>query len=260
MPIFVQYRYQPLSGEDAIRLIVLNPSQDKEAPLSCSIIQHRRSTTQTVTYSAVSYAWGLPEFTKKLEVECDGDVSYLSITPTVDTLLRYLRSPNRTHRLWIDALCLNQADEMERAQQIPMMGRIYEEAERVHIWLGPANRMTAKLFGFFREASSFPEVEKREMAIRVVFSLSKHCGSDGFCGQQSLFQFSERAWFCRRWVIQEACLARQAILHCGRHGLPLPTLVKAAARYQTLDVSSYPIKVMANLSRPTAGLNMLKLL
>ena len=38
--------------------------------------------------------------------------------------------------LWVDAICLNQDDEDEKAHQIPQMGRIYQSASRTLIWLG----------------------------------------------------------------------------------------------------------------------------
>lgn len=36
----------------------------------------------------------------------------------------------------MDALCINQDDVEERAQQVQMMRRIYESAEQTLVWLG----------------------------------------------------------------------------------------------------------------------------
>jgi hypothetical protein len=38
--------------------------------------------------------------------------------------------------LWIDAICINQEDEEEKAIQIRMMSAIYAEASMVIVWLG----------------------------------------------------------------------------------------------------------------------------
>jgi hypothetical protein len=38
--------------------------------------------------------------------------------------------------LWVDALCINQEDAVERANQVKMMGKIYGRARRVTVWLG----------------------------------------------------------------------------------------------------------------------------
>ncbi|RWA14895.1 hypothetical protein EKO27_g145 [Xylaria grammica] len=258
MPTFNKFHYEPLGAEDAVRFILLDPATCEEDPLSCSIIQYQRSE-QIVDYSAVSYAWGDPEFSRNLEVKYDGDTSYLRITHNVDTLLRRLRAFSESHYLWIDAICLNQMDEDEKAQQVPLMGRIFGEAKMVHIWLGPEDDMTAKVFAFLKLASLVPEAKPQsKMARLVVDVMIKIFGSSrGFC---ELMDFSERPWFSRRWIIQEACLAQRATVHCGGYSIPLPLLAIAAKRIQTLDISSYQIKVMANLGRPMAKLTMLELL
>ncbi|KAL8285837.1 hypothetical protein RB597_002760 [Gaeumannomyces tritici] len=131
MPPFNYYQHQALRAEDAIRLILLDAAADIEAPLSCSPIQRPRSARH-VEYFAISYTWGVPELTHTLEVKHDDDdTSHLRITSNVDDLLRHLRAAGDPYYLWIDAICLNQDDAIEKARQIPMMGRIFEEAEGV---------------------------------------------------------------------------------------------------------------------------------
>ncbi|XXH04001.1 hypothetical protein Hte_010410 [Hypoxylon texense] len=258
MPVFNEYHYEPLCAEDEIRLIVLDPATREEDPLSCTIIQLRRSAP-TIDYYAISYVWGEPVFSRNLEIRCDDDISYLRITPSVDVLLRRLRALGILDCLWIDAVCLNQADETEKAQQIPVMGRIFGEAKGVHIWLGPEDHLTAKLFTFLHEASLLPEAEKGAMSKQMA-NLMKTLFGDGLRAVGVFNDFSNQPWFSRRWIIQEACLARQATVYCGSHSIPLPSLVLAAVRFQTLDMSSYPIKVMANLRSPTTKLTLLELL
>ena len=40
-------------------------------------------------------------------------------------------------RLWVDALCINQSDLEERAQQVLRMREIYAKAKYTLVWLGP---------------------------------------------------------------------------------------------------------------------------
>lgn len=259
MPTFNGYQYEPLCAEDEARFIVLEPVKDSRDPPSCSIVQCRRA--KSLDYSAVSYVWGEPKFSQNLEIKCNGDTSYLRITPNVNDLLRRLRACNVQKYLWIDAICLNQADKDEKAQQIPVMGRIYEEARVVHIWLGHSDPMTGKVFKFIRKASRLPQVEKMEMASQMAKLMKKvFGGGDGIRAVRYFSDFANRPWFSRRWIIQEACLAQQATVYCGSYSIPLPSLVLAATRFQTLDMSDYPIKVMANLRRPMTKLTILELL
>jgi len=44
--------------------------------------------------------------------------------------------------LWVDALCINQEDATERADQVKMMGKIYAQASNVKIWLGKEDKET----------------------------------------------------------------------------------------------------------------------
>jgi hypothetical protein len=43
-----------------------------------------------------------------------------------------------TKYLWIDLVCINQADNVEKASQVQMMKDIFSMAVRVVIWLGDA--------------------------------------------------------------------------------------------------------------------------
>jgi len=50
--------------------------------------------------------------------------------------LKRLRKADGSLRIWVDALCINQADTDERNEHVKMMGEIYSKASAVHIWLG----------------------------------------------------------------------------------------------------------------------------
>ncbi|KXH61027.1 HET domain-containing protein [Colletotrichum nymphaeae SA-01] len=171
-----------------------------------------RSTDTSRNYSAVSYAWGLPDFSVDLVIDQSSireDIitpkqSLLRITPTVDSILRYLRDPHKSLYLWIDALCIDQRDENDKAVQIPQMGEIYRCAETVHVWLG--------------------DVDADEVAIAFVnirmahaFSAATESSKTDLC--KSLMMLTQKPWFTRRWVIQEIKLADRAVLHYGKHSI-----------------------------------------
>jgi hypothetical protein len=196
-----------------------------------------------------------------IEIRHDDDFSYLRITPNVDALLRGLRAFNKPRYLWIDAICLNQDDETEKAQQIPKMRLIFGEAKEVYIWLGLEDHMTAKLFKFFRTTHQLREASQQAMAARIAFLMRKVLNDnyDGI-GLTALLKFFDRPWFSRRWVIQEACQVNRATIYCGKYSIPLVVITSAARRFQSLDMPSYPIKMAANLGRSTLNLSLLDLL
>ncbi|CAG7555882.1 unnamed protein product [Fusarium equiseti] len=115
MPSLNKYVYEALGAQDAVRLIILDPATDQEAPLSCSIIQ-RTLSTQALDYYAVSYAWGRHQFSSTLEIRChDASSRSLRITPNIDSLLRCLRASDETRCWWIDAICLGQENDLQKA-------------------------------------------------------------------------------------------------------------------------------------------------
>ncbi|KAK8066857.1 heterokaryon incompatibility protein-domain-containing protein [Apiospora hydei] len=254
------YQYEPLSDDDEIRIIALDPATVIDMPLSCSIL-HRRRSYPTTKYSAVSYAWGIPEYTGSLEIIHGRGSSLFTITTTVDTMLRYLRLPGETRYLWIDAICLNQNDQIEKAHQVPQMGSIYKRAEDVRIWLGVETARTAWLFTLFGRVDLYTYNEayygrsfSRE-ANRYLYRMWKQV--PGGCDKLLAFkekeendrfflcdcineigsEFFGQSWFSRRWVIQEAMLARKAVIHWGSHTISLEVVTLYVRRMNAFQMS-----------------------
>lgn len=256
MPPFNQYQYPPLETEDSIRILVLDPAPNPEAPLSGSLAHHA-SFTKDLDYWAISYVWGDQDFHYTLELqENNGHTSYIKITSNVNTVLKRFREANTTQRLWIDAICLNQDDNTEKAHQVPIMGRIYERAKGVHIWLGAEDKDTAGIFGYLHEVPFVPNHGDRESEMQLLIVTAKYLPEK----RNPLAEFSYRPWFLRRWVVQEAWLARQATFYCGRYSISLQTYVKAVLRLQSSNLFDYSTNVVARLGRPTARMGMLELL
>ncbi|KAH6661902.1 heterokaryon incompatibility, partial [Halenospora varia] len=66
----------------------------------------------------------------------DGKIIY--ITASLDDALRQLLSLGfTTIPFWIDAVCINQNDDVEKSWQVQQMMRIYKRADFVLVWLSP---------------------------------------------------------------------------------------------------------------------------
>jgi Heterokaryon incompatibility protein (HET) len=48
--------------------------------------------------------------------------------------------------MWIDAICVNQKNKVERSSQVLYMGRIFSIARDVIIWLGESSELSDELF------------------------------------------------------------------------------------------------------------------
>lgn len=101
--------------------------------------------SQSSSYTCLSYTWGDPFGRTHIpdspvrEIVCYGKL--LPIGRNLFDALTHLSTiqslrPN-LEAIWIDAVCINQTDEAEKAEQIKMMHKIYSNASSVIIWIGP---------------------------------------------------------------------------------------------------------------------------
>ncbi|KAI1266598.1 hypothetical protein F5Y18DRAFT_445030 [Xylariaceae sp. FL1019] len=127
-----QYFYHKLDDKAlTIRLIDVLPG-DFTAPICCELVEEQ--LTPYLSYKALSYSWQDDEASAFETIFCNAKP--MSISANLHAALRRLRTPNGHVRLWVDAICINQKDDVERAYQVGMMREIYENSKEVLIWLG----------------------------------------------------------------------------------------------------------------------------
>lgn len=142
------YRYRQLKQARDIRILELRPAESFNDPLHLSLKQVSLEDHDRDRFEAVSYVWGAPR--GRQEVICDNET--IRVTTNCESLLRHLRLKTETRHLWVDALCINQSSTSDKNHQVPLMGDIFESAERVIIWLGPERSSVAN---FFRRVKLF---------------------------------------------------------------------------------------------------------
>ncbi|EUC32189.1 hypothetical protein COCCADRAFT_37857 [Bipolaris zeicola 26-R-13] len=113
-------------------------------------------------------------------------------------------------RLWIDAICINQADAEEKTLQVPLMRSIYTATLKVHAWLGVGGTFDAQaVFTHLKRIVVVDELEKETISLPNQFR--KDCAAT----QSTLQQLFLNPWFTRRWVLQEIALAHEITVHYG---------------------------------------------
>lgn len=143
-----RYRYRQLKQTRDIRILELRPAESFNDPLHLSLKQVSLGDHDRHNFEAVSYVWGTAR--SEQEVFCDDET--IHVTSNCESLLRHLRLKTETRHLWVDALCINQSSTSDKNHQVPLMGDIFESAERVIIWLGPERSSVAN---FFRRVKLF---------------------------------------------------------------------------------------------------------
>jgi hypothetical protein len=129
-----EFHYSPLSSNiDSIRLLRLLPHRDKVADIQCELFDYSLHELHgTHLYEALSYVWGDPNENFRIFVRGNR----FNVTINLHAALLRLRNHSIERILWIDAICINQADDKEKENQIQFMAKIYGQANRVVVWLG----------------------------------------------------------------------------------------------------------------------------
>jgi hypothetical protein len=171
-------------------------------------------------------------------MQCDGHCLWL--TANVDVMLRHLRKAYDSRNLWIDALCIDQTDDLEKAEQVASMGAIYKWADKTHVWLGAAtdHDQIPAVFAFLKQWAISGRAPKNSAAEFTTKSI-----------EASVAAFFTRPWFTRRWVLQEVQLPRAVTVHCGHHRSPWGWVRDGIARLHRAYVEDQqPIRNMTRVS------------
>jgi hypothetical protein len=197
------------------RLVKLHPATDFSDTLRIDVEEHPRASAPP--YEALSYARGVNDAGGFVSVSnCK-----VAVSETVETALRYLRLASAPRRLWIDQLCINQADDGEKSHQVGQMHHIYAEAERAVVWLGPAVDGTEYLFSAIRETAALivqEDLETLEKMYRP--SYDDDAGRARIERISEVFEdFSARYYWTRLWIFQEFIVARHVAIICGEHSI-----------------------------------------
>jgi hypothetical protein len=131
---------------DAVPLASLRPRQ---APLTGSL--RVVSLDELPQYAALSYTWG--EYSSPRDVVLLNGRIELEITANCRDALLALRRRFGKLTIWVDAICINQADVAERNSQVPLMEDVYAQAESVLAWIGPGDDSSDMALRWLHEAS-----------------------------------------------------------------------------------------------------------
>lgn len=208
--------YSTLLEKDEIRLLQLLPGKGSE-PVKCEIFHARLG--ENPTYDALSYMWGGENNGKSLMIQVDGG-RLMEVRENLGNVLRYLRRENEARVLWVDAICINQSNDIERGHQVAQMGKIYSQAKTVRVWLGLPDELSPKAFDFLGNPDT---VQKTKAG---VIELSNW---------EAVARLCEREYWDRLWIIQEVVLAAQIDVHCGERMLPWELFSHALFAFELLE-------------------------
>ena len=220
---------------------------------------------QAPPYVAVSYTWGPNEdvaYADDAVINKDGVPRYLSTTDrggdvaSSEAEAHFLEIDGESYQVtqnvhelvtrvmadgvgalgWIDALCINQADHVERSSQVRRMGDIFATAEYVLIWLGTDDRGEAEIVVDMCKAiqaeyrrqigSGGRNADVRKIPNFWEPGVLEQMGLPSAVDDRwhVLARFWDRRWFHRTWVVQEAAAANSQRFWWGATDLDVQML------------------------------------
>jgi hypothetical protein len=188
--------YTKLCFKDEIRLLRLEPGTFS-SPVKISLIHARLG--ESPTYDALSYMWGEDQGGQGQVLDVE-DGRMFEVRQNLGNALRCLRLHDEVRVLWVDAVCINQADDSERAHQVAHMGMIYSQATTVRVWLGLPEPSTSEAFRFLGDLPAVTMLKG---------------GFTEASEWESVADLCEREYWSRLWIIQEVVLAARIEIHCG---------------------------------------------
>ncbi|KAH8787970.1 heterokaryon incompatibility protein-domain-containing protein [Diaporthe sp. PMI_573] len=217
------FAYASLQNQPFIRLLKL----EKRAVTDRRPLGHILTTvrlSEAPPFYALSYCWG--SATRDKDIVCNGKL--LSVTVHLKRGIQELQAiPMLAESwIWIDQISINQDDLDERSHQVGLMERIYVQAIRTIVWLGPSDGpceggygLSEKLFELCQrqEYSSFNlgwkmRHPKRKLNEELDDSLRLAVPRLNSPPWAELDKMLKKPWFSRIWVIQEVDLSKETPL------------------------------------------------
>jgi hypothetical protein len=189
-------------------------------------------------YTALSYTWGPAQIQSVKKPEQTNPPNPPEVRTIMVNSSRYDVQLNLFDALchlgiarpgeyvWIDAVCINQSDNEEKAEQVAMMDIIYKRASKTTVWLGKASPHTARAVDLLSASSQVARHVALTIAKLGHWTEPPHRSDLLGFQQAGLPQLQEEDWkalediysrryFGRVWMMQEVALSRQIEVVCG---------------------------------------------
>lgn len=177
----------PLIG--ALRKIRLS-GHDEYEPLSYTWEDHPTDVTKDENdihpFLYLDHTYGAPG-------------AYIELQTNCARALYRIRDDRDIRTIWVDAICINQADLVERSRQVSLMERIYARPYTVVAYVGHESQ---------EQHSHMAMWLLNHPTILNTGTLDDHQLS-------SISHFVRRPYFQRMWIVQECALATSLKLICG---------------------------------------------
>jgi len=210
------FAYTALAG-DQMRVLHLLPRGNSDT-IRCEI--EHVSLEKILVYEAMSYAWGpqVPEDVYVCREICVNDRRF-RVTQRVYDLLHDRSLVFSPRTIWIDSICINQKDDVEKSWQVALMHHIFSRASRVTVWLGVAPDAHLAVDVFLELAHLFKNYPVTDAELWERYAPERRSAR-----WLALGNMMEHPYFTRVWMVQEIAVNRNVHVVYGGQLLHWDTL------------------------------------
>ncbi|KAK4163742.1 heterokaryon incompatibility protein-domain-containing protein [Cladorrhinum sp. PSN259] len=211
-------------GENEIRLVRLFKYNDGSIS---GELQHFH-LERCPRFIATSYVWGDREDTNPIQLN-----GYtVEILNTARSFFEEMLAPDHYDYFppsktwwWMDCICINQDDPLERSAQVGLMSAVYQRALKTVIWLGQASEDSDEGLGFLKLLAEDWTVSRSDRSYwrdNIWPQIAARSSS-----WRAVERLLTRRWWERVWTLQEFLLSRDAAFYCGSKRITLDQMAYA---------------------------------
>lgn len=127
----------------------------------------------------------------------------IHVKPNLYDYLEIMKKEKLEDWTFIDALCINQQDEIEQANEATLLSDVYRNAQQVVAWLGAQSSIPQEVLHILQSVCTDEE---------KLLTFIQHDDAGGQLSWFLLQQFTDQEYWTRLWNVQEVLLARDLVL------------------------------------------------
>lgn len=253
-PDMAFYDYEELSDKQFRLFSFTAPGSDTTISLNMTI-ENLSGVSQPI-FEAISYVWG--NDAKEQTITVNGKLC--NVTQSLYRVLVVLQaSVHKNDMFWADAICINQNNRKEKWYQIQAMGLIYVSARLVHIFPDSDFQSTKITATKLTELSNVIAVKPPPGTnITDTYLEANQLPKQDDPIWSELGELLQLPWFQRLWVVQEAVLAKELILHLNGGTILWKDFILAIQGIKAYDMEHSVLKGTAasncGLHQETSGI------
>ncbi|KAI1437376.1 heterokaryon incompatibility protein-domain-containing protein [Xylaria sp. CBS 124048] len=276
--LYLQTRLKEKNGR--IRLLTIQPrqytvSRPESPPSTIHCFLRLAELKERPPFTVVSHRWHVTDTVDDAKsVLVNG--APIPVSTDLFEILQSLQRESDPVVTWIDALCINHADEDagEKSVQLAQLPRIYATAEKTFIWLGGTADRSDEAMKVLRRLAEEQLTLSAYLANwtpQLGLQLVQRILPSGFIPsatptaepvelqkeleslREPLKALMERTYWTDLWSLVELCLSPRGLVVCGNHGLSLDHFYSAARALDHIINHLLYSKWLASATHPSTG-------